>query len=342
VTALDVAPPTLARRDIVRAAVLALVVGALFGVATLARTGDAPSPYRNSDGRAFEHVAQDPFGDGAGLARDDGTAYRMGRILSPAAAWVLALGRPAGVMTALMALAIFGFAMSVFFAALLVRSRGAPIGIALAVVCTPFAYFWLFDPTAVADPLVLALLLAAALAYIHDRSALAVVLAALVVLGRESAAIAFVPLAFIDWRREGARYASRWLLALVPYAAWCLWLRLRVGELPFFDPAAARRDAFRFPGVGVIDTFTSSIGLYNELVVLVGLCTVIAAIYVSIRMAWTPVTAMALALAVVIVCFGPSVWGLWGEALRVMATAQAFVLLALAVGIAQRRTRSVQ
>lgn len=322
-----------------RALVVALAVGAAFAVAAVLAALDDPSGFRNSDGRSFEHVASNPFGDGRVLADDpfvDGTAYRMGRVLYPLLAWVLAAGQSGLVLTTLVVVAVAGFAASVFVAAVLAQMRGRPAVLGVVVVCTPFAIRWLFQPWAVAEPLVLALLLGVAWAYMTDRRSLAIGLLALAILGRESVAVVLVPLLWIEWRRVGARNAARWLLALVPYAAWVAWLGLRVGTLPFLDPAPSRRGALGWPLMPMVDVVTAPFGTWQGLAILAGVVTLVVAVFVALRSSWTPVTQMGLALSAVVACFGPSVWGLWGEALRVMAPAQALVLLALAVGVSGR------
>ena len=108
--------------------------------------------------------------------------------------------------------------------------------------------------------------------------------------------------------------------AFVPLAAWYLWVDVRVGGWPFADPAASRRDALALP-------FTA-LHLARPAVLLIGAVTVVAAVLATRRTRWFPIVPGAVCLAALIPCYGPSVWALSGEALRVMVPAQVLLILA--------------
>lgn len=289
-----------------------------------------------SDGASFAAVARDPFGNAATIRHFghgiDGTSYRFGRVLVPFLAWTAAGGRAAVTAVTLPIVVAFGFGLSAAAAAELARRRGSSSATGLVVLAVPYTFLWIATPHLVSDPVVTGLVLTTYLLHLEGRAGAARVGAAITVLAREAAVLAFVPLAWRDIRRRGHPAALRWVLALVPYAAWCVWLRVRFGWFPFTDPAPSRRDALTLPFVGIFRTFGLSRSAVPavELVVLIG--TLLAGWYVARRVRWFPVRDGALCLTLLIVCYGTSVWGLWGEALRVMSTAQACLLVTLVRG----------
>ncbi len=290
-----------------------------------------------SDGASFAAVARDPFGNAATLHQFghgiDGTAYRFGRVLVPLLAWLLAAGQAAATTVTLPIVVAAGFGLSVAAAAELARRRGRPAALGLVVLAVPYTFAWVGTPHLVSDPVVTGMVLTTYLLHLDGRARATRVGAALTALAREAAVLAFLPLAWHDVRRRGRVAVRDWLVTLLPYAIWCTWLHFRTGFFPFTDPAPARRDALTLPFVGIIRMYDRSSAPAGPTLVLVVACATIgAAWYLARRVRWFPVRDGALCLAALVLCYGTSVWGLWGEALRVMSTAQACLLVALVLG----------
>src|SRR6185437_6268085 len=60
-----------------------------------------------------------------------------------------------------------------------------------------------------------------------------------------------VPLAWRAFRRHDLRDAARVASAVLPYAAWCVWVRLRIGVFPFLADTESRRGALGLPFGGI-------------------------------------------------------------------------------------------
>jgi hypothetical protein len=289
-----------------------------------------------SDGASFAAVARDPFGNAATLHHFghliDGTAYRFGRMLVPLAAWVLAGGQAAATTVTLPIVVAAGFGLSVCAAAELARRRGKPAVLGLVVLAVPYTFLWVGTPHLVSDPVVTGLVLTTYLLHLDGRSRATRAGAAITVLAREAAVLAFVPLAWRDIRDRGRPALRDWAWTLVPYVTWSMWLRFRTGFFPFTDPARSRRDALTLPFVGIFRVFTQPLAAGPALTFVVLCATILLGYYVARHTEWFPVRDGALGLTAFVLCYGTSVWLLWGEALRVMSTAQACVLLALVLG----------
>jgi len=289
-----------------------------------------------SDGAAFAAIARDPFGNAATIHgfghHIDGTAYRFGRMLVPVLAWVLAGGQPGATTVTLPIVVACGFGHSVAAAAELVQRRGRPAVLGLVVLAVPYTFFWIRTPHLVSDPVVTGFVLTTYLLDVDGRRGGSRVGAALTILMREAAALAFLPLAWRDWKERRRGAVRDWSLVLAPYAAWCLWLRFRTGFFPFTDPASSRQGALTLPLLGILRAYRGGAPSGPLFTLLVAAATFVVALLVARDRSWFPVRGGALWLTALILCYGTGVWALWGEALRVMSTAQSLLLLALVAG----------
>ncbi len=183
------------------------------------------------DGQWFFNIAHDPFLRSPDPeAFLDAPAYRYARILYPLAAWALALGQPAAIPWALLAVNLLAVLGGTVACVDLLRQFGASRWFALGYAFSPPI---LIGVTAMlAEPLSLALVVAGVALAVRCRHWPAGVVLALAVLAREPSIL--VPIGFglyalarWDWRR-GAAY----LLPLTMPIGWHLWILARLGSLP--------------------------------------------------------------------------------------------------------------
>ncbi|MFQ5555098.1 MAG: hypothetical protein ACE5GC_06990 [Acidimicrobiia bacterium] len=283
-----------------------------------------------SDADLFRRVATDPFGSGAAIDAPElyGDAYRYGRILYPLLAWVVALGRSGWVPWTLLLLGAVGLGLAAACAVELLGRRGVGQARMLWLAAVPAV--WLGVRGAFSEWPLLGLLLLGLLLEIDGRRLGAAVTFSLALLGREALALALVPMAVRDFRAAGWRGLRRWAVVASVPAAWHLWVWVRVGSFPVFDPSLSRREAVDWPVRGLLTAFGEQGATMTLMLVAgLGLVTVIAATVIAVRRPWHPVTAAAMILALTIVVFGPNVWRFSGEALRTMM--YALVLTAVAV-----------
>jgi hypothetical protein len=301
--------------------------------------------YWHGDAPSFLAVARDPFGSGHGFPGDplaQGVAYRYGRVLLPFVAWMLALGRSARVPWTLAAVYVASVTAWIAVSAEHLRRSGRQPRLAWWILLCPFASLWLFAaPTVVAEPMAGALVL---LAYLYDRDGRrrgSSVAAAAAMLTRETMAIAFLPLVWRAWREEGRRGVMRWMLTGLPYAAWTVWVRVRVGNFPFLDPASNRRDALAPPFVGWWQTLHRPLQNGQEYGLIVGGLTLCIAGFVAVRCrgGYRPLVWAAVCSTALVTCYGWSVWEFPSEAMRVMAPVHVMLLIAALDGFVPR-TRS--
>jgi hypothetical protein len=289
-----------------------------------------------SDGASFAAIARDPFGNAATIHgfghQIDGTAYRFGRMLMPFLAWLLAGGQAGATTVTLPIVVACGFGLSVAAAAELARRHARPPALGLVVLAVPYTFFWVQTPHLVSDPAVTGFVLTSYLLDVDGRRGLARVVAALTILTREAAALAFLPLVWRDWKERRRGAVRDWSLVLAPYVAWCLWLRVRTGFFPFTDPASSRRGALSLPLLGIVRMYRGGAPSGPLFTLLVAGATLLVALLVGRERRWFPVRDGGLWLTALILCYGTGVWALWGEALRVMSTAQSLLLLALVAG----------
>jgi hypothetical protein len=290
--------------------------------------------YGHGDAPSFLAVARNPFGTGHGFPGDplaQGVAYRFGRVLLPMLGWVFALGNRRAVPWSLAVAFTISVGMWVALTAELVtRADRKRVRVWMIIVC-PFCAVWIARPIVVAEPLAAALVLLAFLAHNDGRDRETRWAAALALLARETVGIAFLPLIWRAWKTDGIRGLMRWALVGVPYIAWSIWVRFRVGNFPLLDPASNRRAAFAPPFVGWVQTLQRPFNHAQEYGLLLGALTIAAAIGVLLRtprerrlFAWA-----ALASSALIACYGWSVWEYPTEAVRVMLPTHALLIVAL-------------
>jgi drug/metabolite transporter (DMT)-like permease len=80
---------------------------------------------------------------------------------------------------------------------------------------------------------------------------------------KEIAVLALVPLAWRAVRRRDLREAALVGSAVLPYAAWCTWVRFRIGTLPFLAHTESRRGALGFPFAGIRYTTVTKSNILN-------------------------------------------------------------------------------
>ena len=183
------------------------------------------------DGQWFYYIARDPL-----LRAPDPTsyldlpAYRYARILYPALAWTVALGQPAAIPWAMLAinvLAAVGGAVACYD---LLRQLGVNRWLVLGFAFSPPVMLGV--SAMLAEPTSMALVVAGLALALRSRHRLAGVVLALAVLAREPCLL--VPLGLglyalgrLDWRR-----AAAYLLPLSVPALWHLWILAKLGALP--------------------------------------------------------------------------------------------------------------
>jgi hypothetical protein len=321
--------PLVARESWLVGGIAAFIVGF---VLILAGDGAHHGFYGPSDSPLFLAVARSPFGNGhsfIGDPRIQGVAYRYGRILLPLTGWVLGLGQTFAVKWTLALAFAASFGAWVAFAAEHLRRGNRSPRIALWVFGTPWALLWLAVPGIVSEPMAGALVLLSYLYARERRDTGARVAAAFAILARELMLVAFVPLAWRAWKERRWAGVRDWALVLVPYLLWCTWVRFRIGQFPFLDPATSRRNALAAPFTGWYRTMVGPLDNGQGLAVLIAAVTIVAVALVARRGHWLyPVTHGAVALAALSLCYGVAVYAFPGEAYRVMAPTQMLLIIA--------------
>jgi hypothetical protein len=288
--------------------------------------------FRAGDPVFYRAVARAPFGNGhsvAALAEAGEAPYRYGRIGMPLLAWLLGLGRPGAVEWTLGALHQLGLVAIPFLAATLLDGYGAPAIGGAAVLAVP-GLLAIYDRPYV-EPFLIAILLLAVIALTKGRRRWAWCLVAAAILTKETAAIALVPLIWHELRMRKPREAAVWAGAVMPYAVWAGWVRVRVGEFPFLAKTPARAGALAFPGVGIHDVLVQKSPDHVIVVVMV-----LATIAIGLAAAWTARpfvgAGFAAVFALFAACFGANALRYEGDTLRLLALPQVFALLCLVVG----------
>ncbi len=301
----------------------------LLTVALLEQKGQLGGFFERGDARMYWLTGRDLFGTGNGFAalgRASEVPYRYGRMGLPLAAWLLAAGQPQLVGSTLIAVNVVAIAAVAGLAALLIEEYGGHPATAVWVLLVPGLLPLTMN--VVAEPLMVALIL---LAYLfdhqgHRRRARWVM--AYAVLVKEIAVLALVPWV---WRaiRERDRAELKGIgVALVPYGVWCLWLGIRVGELPFFAHTANRSDALALPFAGVRGVLAAHSPDSGTVVVML-----LVTVALGLAAAWvargTQLGGLAAAFALPTVCLGVQALRFEGEALRLLVVPQVFSIVAL-------------
>lgn len=266
------------------------------------------------DGGYYVQIAADPALDAPALeAALDDPGYRARRILLPAVAWLLGGGGAAGAAHAYAALNV-----ALWFALAAVLWRIFPVGVSRATVAWASVLFGagvLFSVRfALSDLPALLLAAAAGLAVERNRHALAAGFLGLAGLTRETAVLGLA-LLWHDgreaWKRP-LRTAGLLALALVPLAAWLLYVRSTLGA----SSAGVRNLAWPLAGwLGRWQELAAGMASTgNPLLVLEGalehVALTVQASYLVLRprreCPWWRLGVATLALMLVL---GPAVWG---------------------------------
>jgi hypothetical protein len=292
-----------------------------------------------SDSYFFRLVARQPFGSThafAAVHQLSEAPYRYGRIGLPLLGWILALGHPSWVGWTLIAVYIASIAAIPGIAAVLLDDLGAPPAAAAVALLAPgllLNYGHVY-----ADPLVIALLLLACVFEGRGRRSAALVTLAAAILVKEVAALALIPSIWSALARRDRREAARAATAVVPYLAWCVFVRGRLGVVPFLADTYSRRGSLGLPLAGIrqgLEAHTPNIG-----VVTAALATTVALGLVASWVArGTRNGALALVYSLLTLCLGKNAVAYLLENARVMAVAQVFALLCIVVAISGWRRR---
>ena len=284
-----------------------------------------------SDAETFYRVALDPFGDGRVFADvispDTGTAYRYGRILFPLTAWCLAFGRPEVLRITIPVLYVAAIALVATLAATQSELAGRAPVLGLAALLVPSSF--LTVPILVPEFFVAALILILyRLIEIHrDRAALGT--AALMLLTRETAVLALAPLMLRALQKRDWRCVIRWATAVIPLLVWYVWLRLRIGVWPFHDPQVPPSRALDLPIRSFLSkAWDSDANAMLMFVAGLGWATILTAAIVAWRQR-TFLAGAGVAMASLILVFGPAQAQWPGEAARLMLPAQLLVGVAV-------------
>jgi hypothetical protein len=288
------------------------------------------------DSRYFLLTARDLFGTGRGFSAIDvvdvttQVPYRYGRIGLPLTGWVLTLGRPPLAGWGMIAVNLAALTAIPGLAAVYLSDHRAPPVAAAFIFVLP-AYVLLYG-TVVSDPLLVALILGA---YVLDgrsyrRSAVATL--AFAILVKEIAVLALVPLVWRELRRRDLRRALIVSSAVLPYAVWCAWVRVRIGAFPFLADTAPRRGALGWPLGGIrysLDHWPF------EGATIFGLLAFTIAL--GAAGAWAArghqIGLLAALFTILTLCLGSEALRYIGETVRVFLLPQLFGGLALALGL---------
>jgi hypothetical protein len=292
-----------------------------------------------SDSCFFRLVARHPFGsahDFAAVHQVAEAPYRYGRIGLPLLGWILALGHPGWVGWSLIAVYIASIAAVPGIAAVLLDDLGAPPAAAAVVLLAPgllLNYGHVY-----ADPLVIALLLLASVFEGRGRRSAALVTLAAAILVKEVAVFALIPWIWSALARRDRREVARAASAVVPYLAWCVFVRGRFGVFPFLAHTYSRRGALGLPLVGIrqgLEAHTPNIGVVTAALAI----TVVVGLVASWVARGTRIGALALVYSLVTLCLGKNAVAYLLESARVMAVAQVFAILCIVVAVSDWRRR---
>ncbi|MDQ1508875.1 MAG: hypothetical protein QOG50_719 [Actinomycetota bacterium] len=289
--------------------------------------------FASGDPRFFFLTTRELFGTGHGFLALGAAAdipYRYGRMGLPLLGWLLAFGRPGLVGWTLIGVNLAALtAIPGLAALLLAEHRGAPVGAAFILVLPPYVLLY---GSVVSDPLLIALLLLAYLLDARDHRRSALVVVAYAILVKEVAVLALLPLVWRAVRERDRRMTLAVASTLVPYAAWCVWLRWRVGTLPFFAPTESRKGAMGLPFAGFRHVLLQRPA--DSAVILV---MTTAVIVLGAAGAWAArgnqIGGLAAIYTLMTVCLGPRGLRFIGEVPRVLLLPEVFGLLALIIGL---------
>ena len=156
------------------------------------------------------------------------------------------------------------------------------------------------------------------------------------ILVKEVAIVALIPLLWRAVRQRSWRDVGVAAGTVVPYVAWCIWLKWRVGEFPFLARSVSREGALGLPFAGIAQSVAHRPDY--AAVVFAGLVVTIA---LGVSGAWfargTQMGALAGLYTLVTISLGPQALKFVPESARVFLVPQVFGLLAVVIGLTARR-----
>ena len=121
----------------------------------------------------------------------------------------------------------------------------------------------------------------------------------------------------------------------MPYAAWCVWVRVRIGEFPFLANTPSRRGAVGLPFAGIHYSIVHRPFDAGAIFVLLAITVVLGG-----AGAWVargnPIGLLAALFTALTLCLGPEGLRFIGEVVRVFFEPEIFGLLALVIGLRGR------
>jgi hypothetical protein len=146
-------------------------------------------------------------------------------------------------------------------------------------------------------------------------------------LARETAVLAMVPLMFSAVQNRDRR-GIRWAAAVIPLLIWYVWVRFRVGVWPFDDPLVPPARALDLPLRSFLaKAWSGDAGSALMFTAVLGWATIVTGVIVAWRRR-TPLAGAGLAMAGLILVFGPAQAEWPGEAIRLMLPAQLLIAVA--------------
>jgi hypothetical protein len=184
------------------------------------------------DGQFFYYLAHDPFLNDPDLLHLDAPAYRSQRILYPLLAWMFALGFPALIPGALVAVNIAAVSLGTFWTARILAARGRPPGRAIFYAALPGLVLCVFRD--LAGPVALAFAIGAFYHYDTGRIKTAALCLAAAFLARENWVLLW-PCFLLDaaWIRKSAGRFAWTAASIVPFAAFETLLYFRFDTVAF-------------------------------------------------------------------------------------------------------------
>jgi hypothetical protein len=291
--------------------------------------------FHEGDATFYRAVALDPFGKGAAFTRHGygfEIAYRYGRIGLPFTAWTLAFGRAGLIPWTLVIVNLVSIAAVPGLAVVLADEYGAPPLVGAAVLCSPLLFI---RGVVEAEPLLITLILLAYVLESRNQRRGALVTFACAILVKESAVLALLPWLWKSARGRDVKGFAEHAATGIPYAAWCIVVRIRAGEFPFLARTPSRADAIGWPGAGIRKVLAGDAPHDSTAVVLaliaIALCC--AGAFAARRV---PIGAFAGVLAAFFLCLGPFALRYSAEVFRLLSLPFVFAVLCLAVAAGRR------
>jgi hypothetical protein len=219
----------------------------------------------------------------------------------------------------------------------LLADLGAPPAAASVVLLAPGLLLNYGHPYA--DPLLIALLLAACVLEGRGRRPAALVSLAAAILVKEIAVVALVPWLWSAWVHRDRRATAAIAATVAPYAAWSVWIRIRLGSFPFLAHTYSRAGALSPPFVGLAQAVSARTPDIATVVVFFTI-TVVLGTVASWLARGSRIGFLAAGYTLVTVCLGKNALTFLLENLRVLVVAQVFGALCLVVVITAGRPRN--